>query len=242
MRVALQPAYILHRRPYHDTSLLLEIFSRDHGRMGVVARGARRSRQRGILQSFVPLWLSWSGRGDLVTLTKAEEVDAPYLLPPDRLLSGLYVNELVLLLSQRCDPNPKLFESYEGVLRDLAGAAGEEPALRVFEKRLLAVLGYGLRLDTEALTNAPIDPDCFYRYAIDQGPIVADQTPAGIPVSGKSLIALGLETLDDPLVLRDAKRLTRAAISLQLQGRPLKTRQFLLGERRRREGAGQHAG
>jgi DNA repair protein RecO (recombination protein O) len=156
-------------------------------------------------------------------------------------LSGLYVNELVLRLSQRCDPNPKLFENYEGVLRDLAGTTGEEPALRIFEKRLLAVLGYGLRLDTEALTNAPIEPDRLYRYVIDQGPIVADQIHAGIHVSGKSLIALRFETLDDPLVLRDAKRLTRVAISLQLQGRPLKTRQFLLGERQRRERAEQRA-
>ena len=242
--VALQPAYILHRRPYRNTSLLLEVFSRDHGRIGVVARGARQSRQKGILQSFIPLWLSWSGRSDLVTLTKAEEASAAHPLPPERLLSGLYVNELVLRLSQRCDPNPKLFENYEGVLRDLAGATGEEPALRLFEKRLLALLGYGLWLDTEALTNAPIEPDGLYRYVIDQGPIVADQIHAGvgIPVSGKSLIALRLETLDDPLVLSDVKRLTRAAIGLQLQGRPLKTRQFLLGERRRRERAEQLAG
>lgn len=238
MRVALQPAFVLHRRSYRDTSLLLEALSRDHGRVGLVARGARRprSRSRGLLQPFVPLLLSWSGNGELLNLIAAEEAEPPRSLSANRLLSGLYVNELLLLLLQRYDPHPGLFESYAGVLRELAEATGEEQALRIFEKRLLAEIGYGLLLDNEALTNAPIDPDGAYRYVLEQGPIAAHRTEMGIKISGRSLLALRSERFENSAVLREAKRLTRQAISAQLRGRPLKTRELLVATRRRKNG------
>ncbi len=235
MRIVLQPAFVLHQRPYRDSSLLLEALSRDYGRMGLVAKGVRRcrSRRRGLLQPFFPLLLSWSGNGELVNLTAVEEVDAPVLLPRERLLTGLYVNELLLRLLQRYEPFPELFVSYQRVLRALAVGDNEEQALRLFEKRLLAELGYGLILDVDTVTNTPIRLDRTYHYVLDRGPVPARRAQSGIEISGASLLALRFETLDNPAFLREIKRLTRAAINVHLQGRPLRTRQWLLAERRR---------
>ena len=111
MRVLLQSSFVLHRRPYRDTSLLLEVFSQEYGRLGLVARGAvsPRSRWKGLLQPFAPLLLSWSGAGELATLTAAEEAGCPIPLPPHRVLAGLYINELLLRLLPRLDPHPGLF-------------------------------------------------------------------------------------------------------------------------------------
>jgi len=234
MRVSLQAAFVLHRRPYRDTSLLLEILTEEYGRMGLLARGARtaRSRLKGILQPFRPLLLSWSGRGELPTLTAAEEAGPPLIIPPSRLLSGFYVNELLVRLLPRQDAAPPLFLCYSQLLAALATTPDQEKALRVFEKHLLSELGYGLQLDTDALSGAPIVAEDNYRYVIEQGPVRAEQSTAGVAVSGKSLLALQQETLDDPAALREIKRLIRAALDVYLQGRPLKTRELAAGYKR----------
>ncbi len=235
MRIVLQPAFVLHRRPYRNTSLLLEALTPVEGRLGLVARGVRtaRSRLKGVLQPFQPLLLSAAGKGELLNLTAAEEAGAPLPPAPTRWLSGLYVNELMLRLLQRHDPHPGLFAAYAVVLAALADAEHEEPALRIFEKRLLAAIGYGLLLDAEAHSGRPIVPDGAYRYVLDRGP--CDTVPAGpgIPISGKSLLALRQETFPDAVALREAKRLTRAAIGVHLQGRPLQTRTLLSAVQRR---------
>jgi DNA repair protein RecO (recombination protein O) len=227
MRVLLQPAFVLHRRPYRDTSLLLEVFGQDQGRLGLVARGAAapRSRLKGLLQPFAPLLLSWSGAGELATLTAAEEGGRPIPLPPYRVLAGLYVNELLLRLLPRLDPHPGLFAAYETLLAELVAAPGEEPPLRRFEKRLLDELGYGLTLDCEAASGAPIVAEEQYCYVLDRGPL-AGQAGAGVPISGRGLLALRDGMLTDPAVLKEVKRLTRAALAEQLRGRVLKTREL----------------
>ena len=238
MRLVLQPAFVLHRRPYRNTSLLLDVLTPEQGRIGLVARGVRtaRSRLQGLLQPFQPLLLSGSGNGDLLGLTAAEEAGVPIPLPSTRWLSGLYVNELLLRLVQRHDPHPGLFAAYQTVLETLAGTGAEQAALRIFEKCLLAEIGYGLLLDTEAHTGAPIVPESVYRYVLDQGPCHATQSETGILISGKSLLALRQETFPEPAVLQEAKRLTRAAIGVHLQGRPLKTRELLVKLYQRRVG------
>lgn len=227
MRVALQPAFVLHRRPYRDTSLLLEIITRDHGRIGLVARGVRSrgSRAKGILQPFIPLLLSWSGKGELSNFVGAEALAIPFQIAGPRIFSGLYANELLLRLLERHDPHPGLFEAYLQLLAALTAEELEEPALRVFEKRLLAEIGYGLLLDRDALTGTPIVSHGHYRYVLDQGPINANASAAGIDISGCSLLALRYEDLSNSLVLKETKRLIRAALDKHLQGRPLKTRE-----------------
>lgn len=228
MRVLLQTSVILHRRPYRDTSLLLEIFSLDYGRVGLVARGAMtgRVRWKGLLQPFTPLLLSWSGTGELATLTKAEEVGHRLSWPPRRVLAGWYANELLLRLLPRLDPQPRLFAAYRDLLTELVAAEDEEPPLRCFERCLLEELGYGLSLEREAVSGAPIVAGESYRYILDQGPIAASRTRNGILISGRSLLALRDGVLNNPDVLSEIKHLTRAALANQLQGRPLKTREL----------------
>ncbi len=136
-------------------------------------------------------------------------------------------------LLPRHDPHPGLFAAYQTVLEALAGSSTEEAALRIFEKRLLAGLGYGLLLDTDADSGAPIAAEQVYRYVLEQGPCSLARPTGGILISGKSLLALRQENLADPGVLREAKRLTRAALGVYLQGQPLRTRELLAALRRR---------
>lgn len=222
----LQPAYILHQRAYRDTSLLLEVFTREHGRLGLVARGARapRSRIRGLLQPFQPLLLSWAGRGELGSLISVEANGASPRLPGAVLYSGFYLNELLMRLLQRNDPHPELFTAYAEALHGLQ----QEPQrpLRLFEKQLLESLGYGLLLDQEADSGAPVEAEAEYVYALESGPLRSHSTTAiGLKLSGRSLLSLAAEDLSDAQSLADCKRLMRAALGLYLGDRELKTRE-----------------
>jgi DNA repair protein RecO (recombination protein O) len=225
-QVALEPAYILHHYPYRDASLLLEVFSRHHGRLGLVARGVRstRARWRGQLQGFSPLLLSWSQRGELGTLTGLDSRGGLVVPGGRHLLSAYYLNELILRLLARHDPHPGIFDAYERALRELDGR--EEPALRIFEKRLLEELGYGLLLDRTADTGLPVEAEVTYGYQLERGPVRCDnRADSGLYLRGTSLLALHREALADPQASRDAKRLLRAALSIYLGARPLKTRE-----------------
>jgi DNA repair protein RecO (recombination protein O) len=144
--------YVLHTRPYRDTSLLVDLFSREHGRIGAIARGVRgpKSRHRGLLQPFTPLLVSWFGKSDLVTLNGIEPNGAPHYLTGDRLLSGLYMNELLVRALHQADPHPALFDAYTEAVEKLAtvmsaqsGIQSIERILRLFEKQLLQEVGYG---------------------------------------------------------------------------------------------------
>lgn len=223
-RVQFQPAYILARRPYRDTSLLLEAFTPQHGRVGLVARGARgassaRSARSALLQPLRPLLLSWIESGDLGTLTGAEaDAGAAPALAGERLFCGWYVNELLLNCLQRHDPHPVLFGNYAAALHQLAAGPVEIP-LRTFELRLLAEVGYGLNL------GGALDPARHYRYDWEHGALPSAQGPATF--SGASLIALRDGTLHDAADLRAARRLLREALRRQLGGRELKTPKLL---------------
>ncbi|MGF1527747.1 MAG: DNA repair protein RecO [Candidatus Competibacterales bacterium] len=226
-RVVTQPAFILHRRPYGNTSWVLELLCRDFGRVGALAKGVRgaRSRTQSILQPLRPLLVSWVGKGDLKTLTGVEEWGSP-LQPasPTVYASAFYLNELTLRLLPREDPLPELFDAYQGALGTLgqsAAVAAVAAALRRYEKRLLAATGYGLSLVATA-TGSPIDPGASYGYRLNHGPVPWNEAePTDIAISGKSLLALDGDHLDDPGVAREARRLLRAAIAVQLEGRPL---------------------
>ena len=165
-RVQLQPAYLLHRKPFRDTSLLLEVFTREFGRIGLVARGARgpRSKLKGVLQPYQPLLLSWSGRGELPTLTSAESQAGALFLQGNALISGFYLNELLMRLLARHDPHTELFISYQTALQRLIMNDELDWTLRLFERDLLQQLGYGLLLTHEGQSGAEVEPDSRYCY------------------------------------------------------------------------------
>jgi DNA repair protein RecO (recombination protein O) len=238
-RVWLAPAYVLHQYAYRDTSRIVEVFSGEHGRLTLFARGANgpKSALRGVLRPFQRMLVSWSGKGEACQLLTAE-IDGPITnLAPNRLMSGFYLNELLLRLTQRCDPHPEIFVSYAACVQALCGGEIEEPALRRFEKRLLNDLGYGLELRlTES--GVPVEHDRYYRFALQSGPqlCVADAPGA---IYGQSLADLQAECFSDPRSLKDAKQVLRAAIDVCLDGRALKSREVARALRRREEPAPQ---
>jgi len=226
MRVALEPAYVLHGRPYRESSLLLEILGQNHGRVGLVARGARapRSRWKSLLQPFRPLLLSWNLRGELGTLTAADQVASPPALQAEALFCGLYANELVTRFLQRQDPHPGLFENYRSLLTALTGAGGLQPALRLFEMQLLEAAGFGLQLEHEAGSGAPLQADAWYRYVPDSGPQRCDfdARQADRLVSGAALLALRAGRPEENH-LKELRSLMRHLIRYHLGDRPLQS-------------------
>lgn len=227
-RVTLQMAYVLHTRPYRDTSQLIEIFSRDHGRIGLVARGARsgKSRYAGLLQPFAPLLLSWQGRGELPTLSEVEAAGIATPLNYHHLLSGFYLNELLMRLLQRGDPHPNLFDTYASTLTALTNST-QEIALRGFERTLLQEIGYGLILDVDVGSGDVVQDSVTYSYYPDQGPIRAVHgDESGIKVHGRTLRAIATDHYPDETTRREAKQLMRAALSVHLGDRPLKSREL----------------
>lgn len=231
MRTELRPAYILHRQPYRETSLLLEAFTVEEGRVGLVARGARSGKGagRGLLQPFVPVLLSWSGRSELATLTGVEGRGGLPPLAGRALISAFYLNELLLRLLQRHDPHDELFHAYELALQRLASVP-EQPewTLRLFEKALLQELGYGLLLDHEVHSGAAIQPHMRYCYHVQQGPLSDDgaAVPAGPRLHGRTLLALDAEEGADEQVLAEAKTLMRVILAQYLGTRPLRSREL----------------
>jgi DNA repair protein RecO (recombination protein O) len=214
MRIDQQPAYLLHTRPWRETSLLLEAFTRAHGRIGLVARGVRRERSRlprGVLQPLQPLLIGWVARGELGTLTSAEAASAPLRMAGDALLAAMYVNELVLRLVGRSDPHAEAFGAYAQCLARLAGGEHVAWTLRRFERDLFAALGYALGQGHDA-AGGRIDPRA--RYAFDPGAGLVPTTgraPAEA-VSGAALIALGRDEQPDAADLAQLRRFARAIV------------------------------
>lgn len=228
-RVHRQPAFVLARHPYAESSLIIDAFTREHGRVALLAKGARRlkSPNRGLLQAFVPLAVDWSGRRELVTLTRAEPV-APYRPLSGRgWMCGWYANELVLRFVQRADAHEGLFDAYERLVARLADGEDPEWSLRLFETALLRDVGYGLVLAVDGEDHAPIQPGRRYRYVPGLGP-VSGGDGVGIEVAGETLLALGADERPGALARREAKRLTRALVAELLEGRGLRSRQVFL--------------
>jgi DNA repair protein RecO (recombination protein O) len=209
--------------------------------VSLFARGARSARKAGpaltsILQPFNRLLLSWSGRGEAGQLTAAEFDGTVSSLPPDRLVSGFYLNELLLKLFARHDGHPDVFSLYGATLEALkVDAEGVRP-LRVFEKRLLDALGYGLALEREVGTDRPLEQRYAYRYRLDQGATRIEGVAEGIDIfSGRTLLAVAREDFADPAVCAEARTLLRAALDRCLDGKELRSREVMLALRRRRD-------
>lgn len=225
-----EPAYVLHSYAFKETSLVVEVFSRNFGRLGLVARGARRPRSvlRGVLMAFQPLSLSWAGRAELRTLHRAQWMGGHTRLSRSSLMCGFYLNELLLKLLARDDPHEGLYLAYEAALE--AFGSGEPPAwvLRRFEKQLLRELGYGMPLDRD-VAGDPIRPEASYTYLLERGPLLLSGAGPVPPVelSGKTLLDLFADDYSDPLTLQQSRALMRFVLNHYLGGQVLHTRQLL---------------
>jgi DNA repair protein RecO (recombination protein O) len=229
-RLENEPAFILHSYPFRETSLLLEVFSRNHGRLAMVARGARRPRSalRGLLMGFQPLQLSWFGKGEVRTLHGAEWQGGQPQLQGTALLCGFYLNELLINLMARDDAHEQVFDYYRHALRRLAQSSDYAPTLRSFEKHLLQELGYALLLEYEAGSGKPIDASVSYRYVIEHGAMpLAPRLPDGMDVSGKTLLDMAADDYRDGVSALQSKQLMRMLLNHYLAGKVLHTRELM---------------
>lgn len=236
MRVQQQPAYILHHRPFRDSSQIIDVLSRDHGRLSLMSRGSRsaRSHNRASLQVFTPLLLSWAGRGELPTVTSVDlqqnnDSARPSRLTGKALPSAFYVNELLVRLLHKHDVHEGIYHLYASVIGLLGQGEAIEPVLRLFEKQLLEALGFGLNLNSNADTGEPLQADEDYAYYLEHGPVsfatVKDELFI-TRLSGESLLSLHHNQLQTEQSLKDAKRLMRSILNYYLQGKPLRSREL----------------
>jgi DNA repair protein RecO (recombination protein O) len=226
-RVVLEPAFVLHRRPYSNTSYILELFTANHGRMAALARSARglKSRYKGKLELFSPMWVSWSGQRELKVLGDIELNQMPYLLSGEALWCGFYLNELLLRLLHREDAYQRLFAHYQDTLASLQSCHCLQRVLRRFEKNLLDELGYGLPWHQTVETSEPLEADKTYIYLPDRG-FSSQFIESTVTFSGKNLLAFRDDDFSEEAVLRDAKRLMQLALGHLLGSKPLKSREL----------------
>jgi DNA repair protein RecO (recombination protein O) len=243
-RASLSRGYLLHQRPYRDTSLIVEVYTREFGRLTTFARGARgvpgKAMRYVALRPFQPLLLSWQGRGEAPYLTAAEPDGAAVSLPAAQLLSGYYLNELLLKLTAQHDPQQELYDLYVECLGHLSQALHAEWCLRRFEKQLLELLGFGLNLVAEVVHDAPLLAEARYAFSPGSGFAVAEPgvVSADASYSGRMLQALASETMmDNEQHWREARELMRTAIDHCLEGRELRTRKVARSIARRLAGA-----
>jgi DNA repair protein RecO (recombination protein O) len=221
-------AFVLHSHPFRETSLLLDVYSRSHGRLAIVARGARRPRSalRGVLMNFQPLRLSWFGKGEVRTLHSAEWQGGQPYLQGTALMCGFYLNELLVNLLARDDAHEQLFDYYRATLYRLAHESDHAATLRCFEKHMLQELGYALELEREADTGNPVEADVSYRYQVERGAL-PDEGGVGLQVSGKTLLAMAADDYSDAAAAQQSKQLMRMLINYHLGVKVLHTRELI---------------
>lgn len=239
MKVQNQAGFVLHTTPFRETSLLVDIFTLNYGRVRCVAKGFRKPNKKGISRALFPFTqysFSWQGRSDLKTLTQSDTAEAPLFLHGKSMFTGLYVNELLYRLLHEYDPHENLFERYQALLTKLTAGELIEADLRQLEINLLDELGYGLVLDTESVTGEPLSLEKYYRYIPDQGLVdmgIGNGSSSG-GYSGADLIALNNSDLRNISVQRTAKHLLRSVIDFYLGGKELHSRelyrQFLISD------------
>ena len=224
-------AYILHTRPYKNTSLLVEAFCQHSGRQSFVVKGAKRhnSPMQGLIEPFNSLFLVWGGRGELKNLYKAEPVSPILNLKGEFLYAGFYVNELIMYLLHKDEAYSDLFLSYQKCLSALSAAEDASVVLRYFELELLTELGYGINLKHDARTDEDIDVNRAYQYDFDLG--VSEyrgDDPSVLQISGATLVALEKRDLSNEQQKIEAKKLLRRILEYYLEGKPIKTREFFM--------------
>ncbi|MDD9891256.1 MAG: DNA repair protein RecO [Gammaproteobacteria bacterium] len=229
-RVLLQPAYVLHSQPFQNTSLLVDFFTMDYGRVRAVAKGARRekSKYRSLVQAFHPLLVSFSGRGEVKTMGAVEAGHGAIIFQGERLFSGMYVNEILCRLLHNHEEHKVLYRNYQDTLIGLQGDSNMEVILRKFELNLLAELGYAINLEEDYLSQQPIAADSQYRFTPELGFEITDQDeePEQNPriFRGVHLIALRDFNFAEKESAKAAKRLLRIALGAHLGEKPLNSR------------------
>ena len=228
-RVLKQPTWILHQRPYRDTSSIIDIFTRDFGRVSIIAKGGRspKSKFRGLLRPFFPIKLSWYSGKNLGNLVEIDVVGKPYNLIGDSLLSAYYLNELILKFLVKDDPQVEIFDLYSRTILDLIETGDIAPVLRKFELEFLKLIGYGLNLEFEAVTHLPVRDDLFYEYNPDIGLVISDKKNDQYVFSGTDINAINQGDFQEKKTVKSANRLLKSIINFHLDGRRLKTRRVL---------------
>ena len=230
VRISQQPGFVLHSHAYSESSLIVEVFSRDYGRVGLLAKGAKRpaSRLRGVLQTFQPLSFCWTGKSELRTLVSAEWVGGVAPLENAALLYGFYLNELLLKLTVREDPHPGLFDYYVATLVRLAGTEPAPAVLRQYELAVLKETGVAADLSVCTQTGRAVDPDGLYVVDPEKGPRPAKTADHAPIVSGRTLLDMTKEDYSDPVTQTQSKFLMRALLAHHLNGVQIQTRKILI--------------
>lgn len=237
-----QRAFVLHSRPYRETSLLLDLMTESTGMVSAICKGAKRGKNNtnGLLQPFSPLMIQLKGKHDLAVIASVELTQVPYKLLSKNLIVGFYLNELLLKLLHKHEPHPQIFERYTQTLNVLATLGDVEPSLRMFEFNLLSEIGYGFDFTMDAETHQPILKNDTYYLILDHGFVKASQLieqtteklvssgSKSYNLSGKSLLDIDISDYSDPQTRRDAKFIARATIDSLLGSNKLKTRQVII--------------
>lgn len=224
-----QRCFVLHRRPYTETSLILDVFSEEYGRVTILAKGARskRSNLKGVLQPFTPLLLKWFGKGSMRTLKQAEPISLGIPLSGINLYSAMYINELVARVVESETAYPELFHDYLTALTELAQCDNPEPALRRFELALLSSLGYGVDFLHCAGSGEPVSDNMTYRYREQKG-FIASVRQDNLSFLGNELVAISERRFLTKSQLQAAKRFTRMALKPYIGSKPLKSRELFV--------------
>lgn len=232
-RVNLEPAYVLHRRSYRETSVLVELMTQNYGRLSAIMKGVRKSGSslQGLLQPFIPLLVSWAGKNELMYLSHVEAHGEAKCLKGECLFAGFYLNELLVALLQKWDAHPNLFTFYEKTISALLTHRLEQKTLRSFEKYLLEELGYGLLPKSDISLHNTFSKDKYYRFTSEQGFVLSemsDEKSARNIFSGKSLLSIAKDDWQEQETLQDAKRLIRYALAPLLGERPIYSRRLFI--------------
>ena len=232
MRIESEPGFVLHTAAYRETSLLVDLYTQNHGRVRCIAKGFRKPNKQGVsrpLFSYTEHQFSWQSRGELKTLIQADVLHTPVFLQGVSLFTGLYINELFYRLLQEQDVHEYLYQQYQQFIATLcAEGSDNEVLLRQLEMTLLEELGYGLVLDCDALSGAPLIPSCYYQYIPQQGLIPSTNQRAQVDgtYAGADLLSIAEGNFSEGASRLAAKRLLRSVIDFYLAGRPLHSREL----------------
>jgi len=226
-----EPAYLIHQRPYSETSQIINLFSRHYGRVDAIAKGSKRpkSKFKSFLQPFSPILVSWSGRSQLKTLRSVDISSGKQSnVSRKHLMSAFYLNELILSFLTTADPYPDLFDAYSLAINNLSNADSSEIILREFEIQLLTEIGYAINFQTEAMSSKKIEPNLSYRFIAEEGFVSSvTSSPHDTLIKGSVIQSIDRKDFSQPQTMRAAKRIIRESVKYHLSGKELNTKKVV---------------